>query len=164
MGIKFKRVSDLRTDNDLLQRDVADALGVNRNTYPHWEAGLYEMPIEIIDKLANYYNVSVDYITVLSNAKGKAGRIYDQKITAKRLYALRKSKKLSQETMSKMIPGMSQMKLSRYENGVTIIPLSKLYLIAKTFSISLDYLMGKTDDMHIRKKTFKSKEKKETTA
>ena len=61
MAIKFKRISDLRTDNDLLQREIADILGVNRNTYPHWEAGLYEMPLEIIDKLANYYNVSVIY-------------------------------------------------------------------------------------------------------
>ena len=152
MAIKFKRISDLRTDNDLLQREIADILGVNRNTYPHWEAGLYEMPLEIIDKLANYYNVSVDYLTGLSNYKGKAGRIYDAKISAKRIYTMRKSKKLSQEKMSEMMPGMSQMKLSRYENSVTAVPLSKLYLIAKTFNISMDYLMGKTDEIDIIKR------------
>ncbi len=152
MAIKFKRISDLRTDNDLLQREIADILGVNRNTYPHWEAGLYEMPLEIIDKLANYYNVSVDYLTGLSNYKSKAGRIYDAKISAKRIYTMRKSKKLSQEKMSEMMPGMSQMKLSRYENAVTAVPLSKLYLIAKTFNISMDYLMGKTDEIDIIKR------------
>ena len=50
------------------------------------------------------------------------------------------------------MPGMSQMKLSRYENSVTAVPLSKLYLIAKTFNISMDYLMGKTDEIDIIKR------------
>lgn len=159
MAIKFKRICDLRTDNDLLQRDIADFLGVNRNTYPHWEAGLYEMPLEILDKLANYYNVSVDYMTGLSNYKGKAGRVYDPKVSSKRLYTMRKNKKLSQEKMSEMMHGMSQMKLSRYENGITTVPLSKLYLIARTFSVSMDYLMGKNEEMNIRKKAFKSNQK-----
>ena len=38
----------------------------------------------------------------------------------------------------------------RYESGKVLIPFSRLYLVAKEFNISLDYLMGKTDDKNIR--------------
>jgi len=151
MAIRFKRISDLRVDNDLLQKDVAEILGANKNTYPHWEAGLYEIPLEMIDKLAHHYNVSIDYLTGLSNNKGSKYRYYDNKILPRRLYSIRKRANLSQEKMGLMMNGMSQMKLSRYENGITPIPFSSLYLFAKTFNISIDYLMGRTDDMDILK-------------
>ncbi len=150
MAIRFKRVNDLRVDNDLLQKEVADILGANRNTYPHWESGLYEFPLDMIDKLANYYKVSVDYLTGLSDFKGDSARNYDNEILAKRLYTVRKKNNLSQEKLSLIMNGMSQMKLSRYENGVTLIPFSTLYLFAKTFNVSIDYLMGRTDDMKIK--------------
>ncbi len=150
MAIKFKRINDLRVDSDLLQKEVADILSANRNTYPHWESGLYEFPLDMIDKLANYYGVSVDYLTGLSDFRGDKFRNYDKEILAKRLYAVRKKNNLSQEKLSLIMNGMSQMKLSRYENGVTLIPFSTLYLFAKTFNVSIDYLMGRTDDMKIK--------------
>lgn len=150
MAIKFKRINDLRVDSDLLQKEVADILGANRNTYPHWESGLYEFPLDMIDKLANYYGISVDYLTGLSDFRGAKFRNYDKEILAKRLYAVRKKNNLSQEKLSLIMNGMSQMKLSRYENGVTLIPFSTLYLFAKTFNVSIDYLMGRTDDMKIK--------------
>ena len=47
------------------------------------------------------------------------------------------------------ITGFGQMNYSRYERGVIVIPFSKLYLIAKRFNVSLDYLMGKSDKVKI---------------
>ena len=85
MAIKFKRINDLRVDNDLLQREVAEIIGANKNTYPHWESGLYEIPLEAMDKLATYYKVSIDYITGLSDDKGNTMRRYDKEILPKRL-------------------------------------------------------------------------------
>lgn len=157
MAIKFKRMSDLRIDNDLLQKDIAEIIGANKNTYPHWESGLYEIPLDMMDKLSNYYKVSIDYLTGLSNDKGEKSRKYDSVILPKRLYSVRKRNNLSQEKMGLMLGGMSQMKLSRYENGITNIPFSSLYLLAKTFDVSLDYLMGKTDKMTIKKDIARTK-------
>lgn len=142
MAIKFKRIYDLRVDNDLLQKDIAEILGVNKNTYPHWESGMYEIPLEVIDKLTNYYNVSVDYITGLSNNKKGKNRNINTTLLPSKLKEIRKKNHLSQEQIALEVEGFSQMNCSRYESGKVIIPFSKLYLFAKRFNVSLDYLLS----------------------
>ncbi len=149
MAIFFKRIHDLRVDNDLKQKDIARILNVNINTYPHWESGMYEIPIEIIDKLCKYYNCTVDYLTGISNYRGVFKKKYSKDEVAYRLKKLRKNNHLSQSQIGDIL-NLGQMNYSRYENGKILIPFSKLYLIAKKFNISLDYLLGKSDDENIK--------------
>ena len=58
----FKRIYDLRTDNDLTQQQVADYLMCNRQVYARYERGLREIPVSMLIKLTKLYNVSTDYI------------------------------------------------------------------------------------------------------
>lgn len=58
----FKRIYDLRCDNDLTQEQVADKLMCNRQVYARYERGLREIPVSMLLKLADLYNVSTDYI------------------------------------------------------------------------------------------------------
>ncbi len=58
----FKRLYDLRTDNDLTQQQVADYLMCNRQVYARYERGLREIPVSMLIKLADLYKTSVDYI------------------------------------------------------------------------------------------------------
>ncbi len=58
----FKRLYDLRTDNDLTQKQVADYLLCNRQVYARYERGLREIPVSMLIKLADLYKTSVDYI------------------------------------------------------------------------------------------------------
>lgn len=58
----FKRIHDLRIDNDLTQQQVADHLMCNRQVYARYERGIREIPVSMLIKLAKLYNVSVDYI------------------------------------------------------------------------------------------------------
>ena len=58
----FPRLKDLREDKDLSQQDIAVALHVAQNTYSRYERGERNMPLDIIDKLADYYRTSVDYL------------------------------------------------------------------------------------------------------
>ena len=58
----FKRLYDLRTDNDLTQQQVADYLMCNRQVYARYERGLREIPVSMVIKLADLYKTSVDYI------------------------------------------------------------------------------------------------------
>ncbi len=58
----FKRLYDLRTDNDLTQQQVADYLLCNRQVYARYERGLREIPVSMLIKLADLYKTSVDYI------------------------------------------------------------------------------------------------------
>lgn len=149
MAIFFKRIQDLRVDNDLRQKDISMMLNANINTYPHWESGMYEMPIEMIDKLSKFYNCTVDYLTGLSNEKGGFTKKFNTEEIFIRLKRLRKENHLSQTEIGNIL-GFGQMNYSRYERGQVLIPFSKLYLVAKKFNISLDYLMGKTDIKSIK--------------
>ena len=65
----FKRIKDLRVDNDYLQKDIAKLLGISQQYYSQYELGKYTMPIELLIKLSKLYNVSLDYLVWLSNEK-----------------------------------------------------------------------------------------------
>lgn len=62
-----KRLYDLRTDNDLTQEQVAQVLNTSKQTYGRYENGTRKLSIEDLIKLAQYYNVTTDYILGLSN-------------------------------------------------------------------------------------------------
>lgn len=65
----FKRLKDLREDSDKLQKDIAKELGISQQYYSQYELGHFTIPIELLIKLANLYNVSLDYITERTNNK-----------------------------------------------------------------------------------------------
>ena len=52
----------LRVDNDIKQEVIALYLGVSQCTYSRYETGEIEIPNSQLDKLADYYNTSVDYL------------------------------------------------------------------------------------------------------
>lgn len=58
----ISRLKEIREDKDLKQIDVAKALGIKQQQYSEYEIGKRLIPIHYICKLADYYNVSVDYL------------------------------------------------------------------------------------------------------
>lgn len=56
------RIRDLREDNDLKQKQLADYLMCDQSLYSKYERGERPLPLEYADKLADYYGVSVDYL------------------------------------------------------------------------------------------------------
>lgn len=65
----FKRIGDLRQDNDMTQQQVADLLHCQREVYRRYEKGIREIPVSYAIVLARYYNVSVDYLLGVSDKK-----------------------------------------------------------------------------------------------
>lgn len=63
------RIRDLREDNDLKQKQVADFLMCDQSLYSKYERGERLLPLEYADKLADYYQVSVDYLLSRTNIK-----------------------------------------------------------------------------------------------
>ncbi len=63
------RIKDLREDNDLPQKNVADVLGITQAHYSRIERGIYQLSYEELKKLALFYNTSIDYILDLTNIK-----------------------------------------------------------------------------------------------
>lgn len=67
--MKFKRIRDLREDNDLTQKQVAEKLNVTQQTYSDYELGRITITAEVLIKLSSIYRVSVDYILGLIDEK-----------------------------------------------------------------------------------------------
>lgn len=67
--MKFKRIKDLREDNDKLQKEIAKLLGISQQYYSEYENGNRTIPITHLITLAKYYNTSIDYIVGLSDEK-----------------------------------------------------------------------------------------------
>lgn len=63
----YKRIRDLREDNDLTQDELVKILKMHKTTYTNYEQGKREPPFELIIKLAKLYNVSIDYIAELTD-------------------------------------------------------------------------------------------------
>ncbi|WP_341347879.1 helix-turn-helix transcriptional regulator [Paenibacillus sp. FSL H3-0469] len=58
----YTKIRDLREDKDLTQQQMADLLHITQTTYSRYENGILDLPSAVLIKLANFHNVSVDYI------------------------------------------------------------------------------------------------------
>ena len=67
--LKLERIRDLREDNDLKQKDLALYLSVDQSTYSDYENGRINIPLDMLIKIADYYNVSLDNLAGRSNNK-----------------------------------------------------------------------------------------------
>lgn len=65
----YKRLKDLREDNDYTQDFIAKYLKINRVVYNRYENGIREISISLLIQLSKLYNVSIDYIVGISNKK-----------------------------------------------------------------------------------------------
>ena len=60
--MKFQRIQDLRTDADMSQKQLSEILHISQRSYSHYETGSRNIPVEMLIRLANYYDISVDYL------------------------------------------------------------------------------------------------------
>lgn len=63
----FKRIRDLREDRDIPQRKIAEYLQIHQTTYSDYEIGNLNVPVDVLIKLAKYYDTSIDYLVGLTD-------------------------------------------------------------------------------------------------
>ncbi len=63
------RLRDLREDKDLKQKDLAQLLKIHQTTYSDYELERLNIPIPVLHTLADFYNVSIDYLLGRTNSK-----------------------------------------------------------------------------------------------
>lgn len=66
---QYQRIRDLREDRDLTQTDIAKVLNISQQQYQLYESGDREIKLHQFIELAEYYNVTLDYIAGLTNSK-----------------------------------------------------------------------------------------------
>lgn len=65
----LQNLKNLREDNDIRQKTIAKYLGVSQNTYSQYENGVISISPELLVRLGDYFNVSVDYLLGRTNNK-----------------------------------------------------------------------------------------------
>ena len=65
----FQRLRDLREDKDMTQTEIAKILFTSQTVYSRYERGYLTIPVEHLLILADFYNVSTDYILGRTNVK-----------------------------------------------------------------------------------------------
>lgn len=62
MRVVYRRIRDLREDHDLNQTEVAKVLSMSQTGYSKYETGENDLPTEVLIRLANFYETSIDYL------------------------------------------------------------------------------------------------------
>ena len=65
----YQRIRDLREDADKTQTEIAEYLGTTAQYYGKYEKGERELPFSRAISLAEYYNVTLDYLSGRTNSK-----------------------------------------------------------------------------------------------
>ena len=58
----YQRIRNLREDRDLKQREIAAILNCSQRVYSNYEMGERDIPTEVLIKLSDFYDVSIDYL------------------------------------------------------------------------------------------------------
>lgn len=150
MHEKETKFADLRQDKEMTQKEVAEKLKVFVDTYSKWERGINDIPLVKSNELANFYNVSLDFLLGLSDYSFDTERKdINLNLFCNRLSELRKKHHLTQSELSKKV-GFTQTTYTCYENGTSIPTTFKVYYIALYYNVSLDYLVGRSDEKKIK--------------
>ena len=60
--MQYRNLRNIREDRDIRQKEIAQYLNVSQNTYSQYETGVISLTAEVLIKLANYYDVSIDFL------------------------------------------------------------------------------------------------------
>lgn len=61
-SMRFPRIRNIREDNDLTQRDMAEYLSCSQVAYSYYELGRRSIPLDLLIKIALFYDTSIDYL------------------------------------------------------------------------------------------------------
>lgn len=144
--LDYTRIKELRIKNNLTQKDLADILNIQKPTYTQFETMKRDLfPITLINEIANYFKVSIDYLLKLTDSIYKKERLnLNSKLAGERLKEIRLENKLYQSTLANDI-GVTAALICEYEKGKKQISLTACFAICKKYNISADYLLGKID-------------------
>ncbi len=140
------RLKKVRIYADLKQREVAEILGVSRNSYNMWERENDLIPLRQLDKFCNIFHVSLDYVLGFTEVwEYENSKRIDSKLLAKRIKRIRRENDLTQDELAKIL-NITRSSISKYENGINLALTSYIIGFCKYFHVSADFVTGKIDE------------------
>ncbi len=140
-----------REELEMTQSELGYIFGVSDSAVRSWETAHDSMPLTKLIKFCNLYDYSLDFVCGLTKKNIKYGKFETNKEKiGKKLKELRTNLNLSQQALADECK-ISQTTYSGYETGHYLINTTNLYYICKTYNISMDYLVGRTNTPIISK-------------
>lgn len=141
-----------REELEMTQEELGIILGASKQTISNWETGYTPMPLKKLIRFANLYGYSLDYVIGFTrkNIRYNNKIKIDSNFIGKRLKKIREKYNLTQQSISDKC-NIYQTTYNHYETGYSLIKIMPAYSICKTYNISMDWLVGRTDNLHVGK-------------
>ena len=134
---------NIRETNNFSQEEISKILNTSQSNYSRWETGKEYIPLKKLNKLCNYFKVSMDYVMGISKINTfKTASNLDSKILGNNIKKLREEQNITQEELAHIL-NTTQSTISAYENGETIILTIFALQLVKMYNLSLDKLCGR---------------------
>lgn len=65
----YERIRNMREDKDMTQRQVSEYLSIHQTTYSDYELGNLNIPVQVLDKMADLFGTSIDYLVNRTDEK-----------------------------------------------------------------------------------------------
>ena len=140
----YKRIKDIREDNDYTQEYVSYKLNVNRSTYANWENGDIVIPLDKLDELSLLYNIPISYLVGEVKTVNKKITIkpINYELLLSKLNSMKKERKQTYHEIGNAI-GVFESTVYKYYSGERHIPVDKLILLSRFYNCNIDELLGK---------------------
>ena len=140
-----------REELEMTQTELGYIFGVSDSAVRSWETAHDSIPLPKLIKFCNMYDYSLDFVCGLIRNNIKYGKFTTDKIKiSKKLKELRNKLGISQQKLSDDCK-ISQTTYSGYETGNYLINTVNLYYICKTYNVSMDWIVGRTNNFRIDK-------------
>ena len=145
--IYSEKLKYLREERELTQKDLGDLLEIHAATYSQFEREDSLIPIKRLVTLANFYNVSLDYLFSFTTNRQYNNNLKEinLELSGQRLKEIRKTNKFTQAKLANYL-NTTQSNIVGYEKGSFPIATPYLYMICQKFKVSSDYLLGKINN------------------
>lgn len=118
------RLKSLREDADLSQKELAKLLGVSPSTIGMYEAGKRTPDSEMLTRICDFFNITVDYLIGRSNIKNPqcstSKKTEQSHLTDDEKNILNLYKKLNDKDKAK-VEGIMENKIDEYKDSKKII-------------------------------------------
>lgn len=139
-----------REELGMTQKELGFIFGVTDSAVRSWETAHDSIPLSKLIRFCDLYDFSLDFICGLNRKNISYGKFNtDKNKISKKLKELRKDLNLSQQQLANEC-SISQTTYSGYETGHFLITTTNLYYICKTYNISMDWIVGRTEKKKLK--------------
>lgn len=143
-------MATLRIKRNMSQNEMAKIIGISLSTYKLYETNMRIMKLNDLNCVSNYFNVSLDSLLALT--KNTVNSSVFREINYNRLkfnlIFIRKRNHFKQSDLAKIL-NVSKATIIKYEKNPHNVNVYYLYLFAKTFNVSIDFICGKSEKKEI---------------